>query len=257
MPPKKPDFHDIFKKYLPLTLSPIPEDTVLAESPTCLDESKKPLTIGLECGALKVEAFSNSIYSPYILSCVCGRRFRGNKSLFLNQRHCGCFHKAVRMAYLIRMRIEALRVWMGNIQDWLADMKVIQEYMVNFLTEAGAVADRRRKVIAQVEKGECVPDLHHTAVDFTQQEFLDFWFLVSPPTEYAKWLKQLAKHAREDYPLWESIPITSLDGYEDLKNELPEFDAASFINLINMLVANESAYYEPGTEKLAKFSHDL
>ena len=97
-----------------------------------------------------------------------------NVDEFINNSSCGCFPKAVRTAYLIRMRIEVVRSWMNNIQSWLQDLDVIEEYMLDFIEKARNINERRSAYVRRaVKEGEV--HLTHGNLEAMPQELLDFF----------------------------------------------------------------------------------
>lgn len=244
-------FFDLLKRWMPATFtnSELHEEYEFSE--VFVGREKNPLPVGFTHGGLTIEGYSKAVDAPYIVSCLCGHMLQSERSRIENNMTCGCWDRAVRTAYLIRMRIEALRVWMGHMKEWLKDLESIKQFSMDYLSKVGAPSTYEKSLV-QIETGPFHPALKRNAPTPPEQlEFLDFFYVVLPPPFYMDWLRDLATHALEDHPLWEAMPMNSLAGYEDAKTELPEFDANCFISLVNFLTENEKRFYD-GKNRLKK-----
>jgi hypothetical protein len=206
---------------------------------------QNPLAIGSTNGALEIIGYTKFPSTPYAVRCVCGRVMKLNIKDFNEHPHCGCFFRAVRTAYLIRTRIEAVRSWLNNVGDWLLDLEVIEDYMVDFIDKSRGL-DQRKTPYVRKSPAEPFINLLHGKTDPMPQEFLDFFLLISTTKSYKKLLTELVDKNSE-YPLWEAIPLSDMSEYERVSNSLPEFDAATFINLIHHLNETEASKFTEGS----------
>lgn len=237
-------FFDILKKWMPATVtnSELYEDYEYSESYVGWDVH--PLSVGYTHGGLKVEGYSKAVDAPYIISCRCGHTLQADRKRIEENMTCGCWDRAVRTAYLIRLRIEALRVWMAHMQTWLKDLEAIKAFSMDYLAQVGPPPTTGKNLV-QREQGPYRPVLsRNTPTPVDQLEFLDFFYTILPPPHYAEWLTNLSEHALHDHPLWEGMPMNSLAGFEDTRTELPEFDSSTFISLLNFIEENHDEFFK-------------
>lgn len=237
-------FFELLKRWMPATItnSELHEEYEFSE--VFVGRDKDPLPVGFIHGGLSIQGYSKSPDAPYIVSCLCGHTLQSDRSRIEENMTCGCWDRAVRTAYLIRMRIEALRVWMAHMKEWLKDLESIKQFSMDYLSKVGSPNPIGKSLI-QKESGPFHPVLvRKNPAPVEQLEFLDFFYTILPPPAYMDWLQSLATQALEDQPLWEAMPMNSLAGYEDAKTELPEFDANCFISLVNFLKENEERFFD-------------
>lgn len=76
-----------------------------------------------------------------------------------------------------------------------------------------------------------------------------FLSLIAPSEEYSQFLRDIAEKLTKEYKPWPAIPMANTSAYASYKNELPEFDAATFINFVNYLAdAQEDKNLKPTSD---------
>ncbi len=228
------NFQEVLYNWTPATLNPKvkTEDFEIFETKEHLI-NVAPHAKGSINGALEIIGFTKDPNAPYAVRCGCGRVLKMNVDEFINNSSCGCFPKAVRTAYLIRMRIEVVRSWMNNIQSWLQDLDVIEEYMLDFIEKARNINEQRSAYVRRaVKEGEV--HLTHGNLEAMPQELLDFFMVVAMSPGYKDFLDRMTE-LNKAYNLWEAIPLKDINQLEGWGNSMPEFDMYTFINFMNFL----------------------
>jgi hypothetical protein len=247
------NLQELFRRWTPVTLINLPEEIQTPEIfPDYMGPEKDPAPVGHVKGLLTVLGYSHDLKRPYVVKCVCGNLLKASvqqvslqykMAQYLSQDTlcCGCFCQITRTAYLIRLRVEALRSWCQQMGSWLDDLNTLRRYARKYKVEISKNVEHR-KPLRQIVRMEYEDD-PLTFDRRVEPKMIDdqdmFMKLIAPSPEYEKFLREMADKLAHEYEPWAAIPMASLSAYASYKRELPEFDAATFINFVNYLIDME------------------
>lgn len=222
-------------------MTPVQDDEEVFIVPEYKGMGKAP-KIGEVNGGLKLVGYNADFSRPLVVECVCGRQVSVTLRQFKYNRNCGCFDRAIRTAYLIRTRVELLRTWFSYVGEWMDDINDVKSYFLDVLF-SGAVPNQTTKRYSKNVIADKRGRLGHTELTPEQQKVLDFMYLIAPTSEYEQWIRRVSEHLLTDYPLWQSIPMLSMEEFEIARKQIPEFDTKTFIELIKFLHDNNEHFY--------------
>lgn len=210
---------------------------------------KNPLPIGHKQGLLTVIGYSHDTKKPYVLKCKCGNVLIASRNQLIKSKeiilHCGCFDQITRAAYLIRLRVEALRSWWAQMNYWLDDLHTLREWAKRYRIKIKPYTRGGKSLYPEVVRLEHAENpllIDHGINEVPEgdvEEVDAFLKLLAPNPEYEQFLRTTADALTKNYEPWPAIPMASASAYYSYKNELPEFDAATFINFVNYLIDME------------------
>lgn len=231
------NLHELLRRWTPVTLINLPEEIKSPDIyPDYMGKEKKPLPIGQEIGLLTVVGYSHDVNKPYVFKCACGNLIKANGSSASRVSHCGCFSQITRTAYLIRLRVEALRSWCQQMNAWLDDLNALREHANKYKAK---YTQHKQSMAPSLQRIEYADDPLTFDRKISREKITDydvFMKLIAPSPEYEKFLRGVADKLANVYEPWSAIPMASLSAYASYKRELPEFDSATFINFVNYLI---------------------
>lgn len=243
-----PNIQELLRRWTPISLLQLPEEV---ETPPIFTDyvgkEDKPYRVGCIKGLLRVVGYSHVPLHPYAVKCKCGNILYMSKRE-MTRMHCGCFDQITRTAYLIRLRIETLRSWWAQMNYWLDDMHTLTEYAKHYRITfkehtRGCLKARNcdpKFIRIQHSKNPLVFDRKVEPEPKDAEAEADmFLSLIAPNPEYEQFLRDTAESLTKTYEPWPAIPMASASAYYSYRDELPEFDATTFINFVNYLIDME------------------
>lgn len=163
------NLQELFRRWTPVTLINLPEEIQTPEIfPDYMGPEKDPAPVGHVKGLLTVLGYSHDLKRPYVVKCVCGNILKASvqqvslqykMAQYLSQDTlcCGCFCQITRTAYLIRLRVEALRSWCQQMGSWLDDLNTLRRYARKYKVEISKNVEHR-KPLRQIVRMEYEDD---------------------------------------------------------------------------------------------------
>ena len=239
---------EIFRRWTPIALMNLPEEVKTPDTfPDYMGTDDDPLPIGYSRGILTVIGYSHDVRYPYVAQCACGNVVTMNYNhLTCKQYHCGCLTQIMRSAYLIRLRVEAMRSWWQQVPMWLDDLDKLREHAKKYRKRLKKTSKYDAK-LTHVEYADDPLTFDREVEASVLPDNPDvFLSLVAPSEEYSQFLRDIAEKLTNVHKPWSAIPMANASAYASYKNELPEFDAATFINFVNYLAdAQEDKNLKP------------
>lgn len=244
------NIQEVFRRWTPVALMNLPEEVKTPDTfPDYMGTDDNPLPIGHSRGILTVIGYSHDVRYPYVAQCACGNVVTMNhKHLTSTQYHCGCLTQIMRSAYLIRLRIEAMRSWWQQVPMWLDDLDKLREHAKKYKKSIRKTA-KYNAMLSHVEYADDPltfdREIESSGSPDNEDAFLS---LVAPSEEYSQFLRDIAEKLTNVYEPWPAIPMANTSAYASYKNELPEFDAATFINFVNYLADAQKKPLKPTSD---------
>lgn len=248
---KPESIQEVFRRWTPVALMNLPEEVKTPETfPDYMGTDDEPLPVGHSQGILTVIGYSHDVRYPYVAQCACGNVVTMNRlQLTRKQHHCGCLTQIMRSAYLIRLRVEAMRSWWQQVPLWLDDLDKLREHAKKY-KKAVKRTNKYNAKLSHVEYADDPLTFDREVETSGSPDGVDaFLSLIAPSEEYSQFLRSIAEKLTKEYKPWPAIPMANTSAYASYKNELPEFDAATFINFVNYLAdAQEDKNLKPTSD---------
>lgn len=233
----KPEpIQELLRRWTPISLMGIPEEVKSPEVFTdYLGTDSDPIPIGHTSGLLTVIGYSHDVGRPYVAQCACGNvcTFTHLSLKVERPHHCGCLYQITRTAYLIRLRLEAMRSWWQHVPSWLDDLDKLREYGKKYHSSFNGKSYPAK--LTRIESKENPLEFDRKVEGGHPDKEDAFLAFIAPTEEYSKFLREIATKLIEEYRPWPAIPMANVSAYASYKQELPEFDSATFINFVNYL----------------------
>lgn len=231
------NLHELLRRWTPVTLINLPEEIKSPDIyPDYVGKEKKPLPVGQEVGLLTIVGYSHDVNKPYVFKCACGNLIKASSFGASRVSHCGCFSQITRTAYLIRLRVEALRSWCQQMNAWLDDLNALRNHANKYKVKYSQHKQSLSPTLQRIEYADDPLTFDRKVSPEKITDYDVFMKLIAPSPEYEKFLREVSDRLANVYEPWSAIPMASLSAYASYVRELPEFDSATFINFVNYLI---------------------